>query len=116
VSSSGTVYDINSDSKTFQNNAGAITSTSVIVTDTTINVVTDYKISFKVTNKLVAGGFLSIIFPATLTVDPTGSCNDNVTGTSTCTINTNNLTLQVTSLIVAGTSFTVTVDKVKNAP
>lgn len=111
---SGVYYEIDTISKTFQNNAGAIISVSVLPTDTSINVVTSYTINFQLTNKIVNGGNIHIVFPSTLTVDPTAICSDNVFNTSTCVVSSNNLTISVNGSLASGSSLTVIVDKVKN--
>lgn len=112
---SGTFYEIDSISKTFQNNPGTITSVTVIPVDTSINVVTSYTINFKLTNKMVNGGRIQIYFPNALTVDPTAICSDNVLNTSTCVVNSNTLTISVNGSLPSASSLTVIVDKVKNA-
>jgi len=112
---SGVYYEIDTISKTFQNNAGAITSVSVLPSDTSINVVTSYTINFKLTNKMVNGGNIHIVFPSTLTVESTAICSDNVLNTSTCVVSSNNLTISVNGSLASGSSLTVIVDKVKNA-
>jgi hypothetical protein len=112
---SGTFYEIDTISKTFQNNPGTITSVTVIPVDTSINVVTSYTINFKLTNKMVNGGRIQIYFPNALTVDPTALCSDNVLNTSTCVVNLNTLTIPVNGSLPSASSLTVIVDKVKNA-
>lgn len=112
---SGTFYEIDTISKTFQNNPGTITSVTVIPVDTSINVVTSYTINFKLTNKMVNGGRIQIYFPNALTVDPTAICSDNVLNTSTCVVNSNTLTISVNGSLPSASSLTVIVDKVKNA-
>ena len=64
---------------------------------------------------MAVNSFIQIIFPSSLTIDPTAICNDNVTNSSTCTVNTNNLTINMNGSVAAGTVFNVTVSKVKNA-
>lgn len=112
---SGVYYEIDTISKTFQNNPGVISSVSVTPGDTSINVVTSYTINFKLTNKMVNGGFIHVVFPNTLTFDPSAICSDNVFNTSTCVINSNNLTISVNGSLPSLSSLTVIVDKVKNA-
>ena len=87
----------------------------MVPTDTSINVVTSYTINFRLTNKMVNGGNIHIVFPTTLTVDPGAICSDNVFNTSTCVISSNNLTISVNGSLASGSSLTVIVDKVKNA-
>ncbi len=70
----------------------------------------------RVTNKLINGGFIQIMFPSTLSIDPTAVCNDDVTNSSTCIVNSNNLTININGSIATGTVFTITIDKVKNSP
>jgi len=109
------VYDIDTYSKTYTNNAGIINSVNVTVTDATINVNTSYKIDFILTNKMTNGGFIQIIFPSTLTIDESATCSDNVLNSSTCTIASGNLTININGSLGLATSFSVTVDKVKNS-
>lgn len=111
-----TFYSIDSISQTFTNNPGAITSTiPIFLADTAINAVTSYQIQFKVTNAMISGSFIQIIFPSTLTIDPTATCTPNITSYSTCTTSTSNVTIVINGALPAGTSFLVTVSKVKNS-
>lgn len=54
----GTLYDIDTYSKSYQNNPGAITSATATPNDTSINAIASYTVSFKITNKMVSGGFI----------------------------------------------------------
>jgi len=64
---------------------------------------------------LVNLGFIQLRFPSSIAIDPTAVCNDNVTNSSTCVINSGNITLSINGSIPALTSFLLTVDKVKNS-
>lgn len=55
------------------------------------------------------------MFPSSLLIDSTAVCNDNITNSSTCVINSNNITITINGSISASTSFLVNVDKVKNS-
>jgi hypothetical protein len=110
----GTTYDIDTYSKSYQNNPGAITSATVTTNDTSINAIASYTVNFRLTNKMVSLGFIQIMFPSTLTIDPTAVCSVNVVNVSSCSVGSNNLTISVNGSISASTSFTVIVDKVKN--
>jgi hypothetical protein len=64
----------------------------------------------------VCQGFIKIVFPTSLTVDASAYCYANITETSMCIVDLNNITLYFSDEIPAGTSFAVTVSKVKNSP
>jgi hypothetical protein len=64
---------------------------------------------------MVSGSFIQMIFPSTLTIDPTAVCTPNVTSYSSCTTSANNVTIVINAAIPAATSFLVTVSKVKNS-
>ncbi len=87
-----------------------------MVGDPTINIVTNYQINMRITNRLINGGFIQIMFPSTLSIDPTAVCNDDVTNSSICIVSSNNLTININGSIAPGTVFTITIDKVKNSP
>ncbi len=110
-----TVYEIDTFSKTYQNNPGAITGGLVVPSDTTINVLTSYRIDFTLKNRMVAGGFIQIIFPPTIVIDPTASCTASITNYSSCVINSGNVTININGMVSPLSSLSVTVDKVKNA-
>lgn len=101
----GTVYDIDTASRTYQNNAGSITAGVVTATDRTVNVVTSYKVEFTLRNRMVAGGFVQIIFPSTLVIDPTASCSVNIINYSSCVITAANVTININGAIPSNTAF-----------
>lgn len=84
----GGIYSVNMGSKTFQNNPGLITQASAKPDNRKTNALTYYEIMFKLTNKMpycivlgskVCKGFINIVFPSSLMIDGSASCDDNVT-------------------------------------
>ena len=86
-----------------------------MATDTTINAVTSYRVDFTLTNRMKSGGFVQIIFPATIVIDPTATCSVNIANYSSCAINSNNITININGTVLPLTAFSVAVTKVKNA-
>ena len=115
ITVSNNIYNIDTISRTFTNSAGLMTGGLVTVTDPTVNVVTSYKIDFTLKNKMISGGFIQIIFPATLTIDPTATCTVNIINYSSCVINLGNITININGSVTALTAVSVVVNKVKNA-
>lgn len=99
------VYEIDTISKTFQNNPGEITGGLVTVTDRTINVITSYRIDFTLKNSLKSGSFIQIIFPSTLVIDPTATCTVSVANYSSCAINSANVTININGTVSSLNAF-----------
>jgi hypothetical protein len=48
---------------TLQNTAGAITAATATTPNTFVNNIVTYTITFTLTNRLIAGSFINIVFP-----------------------------------------------------
>lgn len=85
------------------------------MTNTSINAISKYTISFKTTNRLITTSFVVIVLPASLAIYAGTTCS--LTGfASTCAINsTLTLTVDINTIINAGSNLTVVINAVTNA-
>ena len=99
---------------TMQNVAGNIINTSISLLNSEVNAITNYTISFTISNKLIAGSFINVVLPSQLNIQ-IGSASCSMTG-HTCSITTtSNITVNIVSTILSYTALTITLPNIKNA-
>lgn len=111
----GTYYPIDSNTLSYSPLAGTLSNPSLNLSSYVINDPAQYDIAFTTSNPLIAGSFIAVTFPSTITLTGNTTCSANLSSISTCTISSSsyaNLTL--TGSIPGGTSIKLTFNVVTN--
>lgn len=108
-------YSIDSSTLTYSPLTGTLTNPSLTADSYLINDPTRYEIAFTTVNPLIAGSFISVTFPSTITLTGSTTCAANHSSISTCTISSSsyaNLTLS--GSLPGGTSIKLIFNAVTN--
>ena len=110
----GVTYGINSNSITFACRIGDITSAAISNFSTSINAVTKYDVSFRITNQLIANSFIAIIIPSPLSLTGSTTCSTNNSFGSCSMVNTSSLRVIFSGVIPANSTMVVSILNVLN--
>lgn len=81
-----------------------------------MNEITTYELNFTITNNLILGSFIDIIFPNDIVIDTASSiCSLSTIGHTCSIVSTTNIKIDITSAVVGGTLISATITSIKNA-
>lgn len=101
-------YGINSINISFACRTGDITETSIKALSYSINTITQYDLSFKIANQLIADSFIIIILPFGLSLTTNATCSTTNIFGSCSIVNTSAIKIQVSGVIIANSTINMT--------
>lgn len=107
-------YAIETKTMNCQNNPGIMTTASVSASNTQVNQITVYTITFTIINRLAIGSMIDVVFPSQLVIQ-IASASCSISG-HTCVVKSNsNVSVTLSSAVVGNTQLIITVNNVMNA-
>ena len=92
-----------------------ITSAGLSISNTTINITTQYTIWFVLVNALQDTSFITYTFPSSVNLS-SSTCSSPSDPSAACSIDSSIITVQLTVSVAAGENFTLEVESVRNPP
>jgi hypothetical protein len=112
--SSGTFYDIDSSSISITPVAGSLNNLTLTAASYFVNDNTTYTLVFATANALVAGSYVGVTLPSTVSLAAVGSCSANLSALACSITNSSYLNFSSAGAIPAGTAVALTFSPVTN--
>lgn len=109
----GSYYKVDAASISITADASTISTSSLAITNKTVNTITTYNVNFTTVNAITGLGTIVVVFPPETTLSAASVCTSQY---QSCTVNATAVTIKVGTAVAAGASVALSITNVKNPP